>query len=505
MYSLFHNVPLFVRFALRDNNLLFARKKHNVYNYSDKNVSDKNVSKILIMFHGRKEELKELDRLLSEDGKAVLLYGKRRVGKTELIKRANKHDKAFIYFECLEDSMDENVSLLTNIIKSSGIEVPSYVSFSGFLDIFRFLNSLNKSFVVAIDEYPFLKKFNDSAKIDSLFQNIIDNSISNIDLIISGSQIMVMQDLLKEGNPLFSRFDLTIHLRELNYLEASRFYPTLSNYDKVAVYSIFGGSPFINKYYNDFLSLKQNIINTFLKIGSGVNSYSEYLLLSDASNELHAKRILSFIANGKKKHKEIIEALDKGKTGIINRSLNTLLEINIIRKNFPINRANDSKTSSYEISDNVLRFYFSYVFKNKANLEVLGADRFYDEFIEPTLSQYISRRFEEICRHYFMILIKDGKLKNVKNIGTYYYDDPIEKSNGEFDVAVEETNGFKIYEAKYLKEALSRKNIFKEIEQINLIKQIQINGIGFVSINGFEDEKIDGIELIDGDDIYFHR
>ena len=93
----------------------------------------------------------------------------------------------------------------------------------------------------------YLKEINDSLMVDSMFQNIVDHHLSNLNLIISGSSIKTMKDLLIEGNPLFGRFDLTIKLPEFNYFEASQFYPNLTNYDKVAMYSVFGGSPFVNK------------------------------------------------------------------------------------------------------------------------------------------------------------------------------------------------------------------------------------------------------------------
>lgn len=452
------------------------------------------------MFFSREKEIKEINERFVETKKAVLLYGKRRVGKTELIAQVFK-GKRSIYFECIKDSIEENVRLFIKECKNVGIEIPDYVRFSSFIDIFSFLDTLNEKFLIAIDEYPYLKAINDSLTVDSMFQNIIDHHIAHLDLIISGSSMKIMKELLTEGNPLFGRFNLTIKLPELNYLEVSQFYSALSVYDKAAMYSVFGGSPFINKEINQNLSLKENIIRTFLKEGSEVFNYADNTLISDVTNEIQARRLLSALANSKKKYAELTAILDKEKTGVFARSLNSLQELEIVSKNFPINRMDDAKKTMYEISDNAIRFFYTYVYKNKTQLTTLGPDAFYDEYIEPTLSEFISRRFESLVRSYFSLLVRKGSLRGVRNIGAYYYDDPFHKKNGEFDVASERSSGFELYEVKYLKGKMTRQQLLDELNQIKEIEEINVNKVGFVSINGFEDD-VAGYTLITGEDVY---
>ena len=452
------------------------------------------------MFYSREKEIKDINKLFENSNKTVLLYGKRRVGKTELITHIFKGRKS-VYFECIKDTIDENVRLFVNECKKAGINIPGYASFSSFVDIFDFLNSLKEKYFIAIDEYPYLKEINDSLMVDSMFQNIVDHHLSNLNLIISGSSIKTMKDLLIEGNPLFGRFDLTIKLPEFNYFEASQFYPNLTNYDKVAMYSVFGGSPFVNKEINPALSLKENIIKTFLKEGGAVFNYADNMLISDVANEIQARRLLSTIANSKKKYSELTSILDKEKTGIFVRSLNSLQDLEIVSKYYPINKLNDAKKTQYEISDNAIRFFYTYVYKNKTQLNILGPSAFYDEYIEPTIIEFISHRFESLVRNYFSLLVKNGLLKGVLNIGTYYYDDPIKKLNGEFDVAIQNRNGFEIYEIKYLKGKMTKNQLIEEVKQIKQIQEINVCKIGFVSINGFSSD-ISGYELITGNDLY---
>ena len=190
------------------------------YNFTDKNVSDKNVSKELIMFVGRQKETKIIEEFVEEANRALLVYGKRRVGKTTLINHALSGKKNYVCFECLKDTLEVNVKAFVNVCVNKGIVIPDYVSHDSFVSLFQYLNSLSERFYIVIDEYPYLKELNDGKTIDSHFQTIIDNYISNINLIISGSQVKMMETVLKEGNPLFGRFNKIIKLREFDYLEA---------------------------------------------------------------------------------------------------------------------------------------------------------------------------------------------------------------------------------------------------------------------------------------------
>lgn len=452
------------------------------------------------MFYSRKNEINELNNLFKNTGKSVLLYGKRRVGKTELIKQVAK-GYTLLYFECIKSTLEENVHLFVLECKKSGVDIPEYANFNSFIDFFNYLNSLKTNYLVAIDEYQYLKELSASNVIDSIFQTIIDRNISNMNLIISGSSIRIMKDLLVEGNPLYGRFSLTINLPELNYQEVSQFYPNLSFYDKVAFYAIFGGSPFVNQHINQSLSLKDNIVNTFLKEGSEIYNYADNVLISDASNELQSRRLLLALSNSKKKYSELLEMLDRDKSGVFNRSLRSLQEIGIIAKNSPINKNDDPKKTMYEISDNTIRFFYTYVYKNKSRLAILGPSLFYDEYIEPTLIAYISYRFEKLARDYFSIKAKAGLLKGVKNIGTYYYDDSRNKKNGEFDVALDTRSGYVIYEVKYLKKQLTKQQVYEEVQQIKQIPDFEVSKIGFISVNGFDFDKCD-YELITGEDLY---
>lgn len=224
------------------------------------------------MFVGRMEEL----ALLQQDyiGKALMVYGKRRVGKTTLIlKSLEQCPYQTVYFECLKGTIQENIDgLVVELVRAKIL--PVALSFNTLQEVFIYLNALPQKMVVVIDEYPYLKVMNETTTVDSIFQSIVDNRLSNIELILAGSHIGMMKDLLQERNPLYGRFAASLKLDELNYLDTSKFYPDKSAYDKVAHYAVFGGSPFINQALNPAATLQENIIGTILNPMSPVYLYA---------------------------------------------------------------------------------------------------------------------------------------------------------------------------------------------------------------------------------------
>lgn len=446
------------------------------------------------MFFHRETEINEIKKELEGVSRKIVIYGKRRVGKTSLIKEVLSSEKNFFYFECIEDSLDSNIKLFKFLL-SKKINLPSFVSFETFEQVFDYINSLNIKFTIVIDEYPYLKRMNNAHTVDSIFQNIFDNYSKNLNFIICGSEIKMMDELLTEGNPLFGRFTKNIYLDELNYIESSSFYENKTIMEKIAFYSVFGGSPYINSFIDNKLSLEENIKKLFLDPNHPVYNYADSLLISDAINSLQAKKIIAYIANGKKKYSEIESHVDTQKTGKIVKSLKSLVNIKILKKPYPMNKMNDDKKAYYETNDNVLRFFYTYIYGKNSLILTLGKNVFYEEYIKNSLITFISHRFEDIASTYFSLLCKNGKLKGVRNIGSYYYDDPINKKNGEFDVALEFKDKIKFIEVKYYKDKLTLQEMEKEIIQIKNIKTDKNIDYAFLATSGYEDSNYECIDI----------
>lgn len=453
------------------------------------------------MFIGRLEELEMLHNILKKPSASVMIYGKRKVGKTTLINKALEAstDKK-IYYECLKAPMQENIDGFVSMLVHENI-LPVKLAFTSFTDVFTYMNTIDATFNVVIDEYPYLKVFSKSETVDSIFQSIIDNNLKNIRLFISGSHIGMMKDLLEEKNALYGRFSNTLCLKELDYITAAEFYKSKSIYDKIAMYAVFGGSPYINRTLDETKSLKENIIATLLNPTSYVYSYIEHLLISDYTNAINAERIIYAISNGKRKYSEIEERLGLKANGNLSKQLIALEEMDIISKIYPINKQEDKKKVSYEVRDNLLRFYYAFIYKNKSALQILGAEAFYEEYIQDSITTFISHRFEEIVRTYFSLCVKMGKLRGISNIGTFYYDDSSTRTNGEFDVVLERKNIYDIYEVKYYSNPLELSEIHKEVAQIKAIKGLKIGKIGFIATAGYE-TTTDDYDFIDINNLY---
>ena len=452
------------------------------------------------MFIGRETEVAKIHAFLERQSGSMMIYGKRKVGKTTLINHALKGKANTAYYECIKDSLTANISGLTDVLLRAKI-LPARIEFTSFQDLFQYLNSLDGTYNIVIDEYPYLKVTNKPETVDSVFQSVIDNNLSNIHLFLSGSHVGMMKDLLNEKNALYGRFDAVIQLKELSYLDAAEFYPDLSVYDKVAFYAVFGGSPFVNEFIDGAKTLRENITATVLNDSHSVYNYVDHLLVSDFNNAAGAERILSALANGKKRYGEIERQLQMEKNGLLSKQLKPLQDMEIVSRSFPLNRPDDNKKVSYEINDNILRFFFAYVYRNKSALQVIGPEAFYEEYIAPSILTFISHRFEEICRSYFSLMVKSGKMSGVRNIGSYYYDDSVRKKNGEFDVVLQRANGFDFYEAKYYKSPLRLSEMETEEEQVRAIPGLTASQIGFISVSGFENAETK-YACITGEDLY---
>jgi len=454
------------------------------------------------MFIGRENELLELKAVLERNRKSsVLIYGKRRIGKSSLILEVIKTVNCrVIYYECLNASLEENLLFFESRIRT--VFGQPYLHFDNFEEAFHYLGSTGEKIIVILDEYSYLKMSREKNYTDSLFQRIIDGMNDQMHLVLLGSFVSVMRELLEEENPLFGRFSFVLHLHAFDYYDSSLFYPGKTVREKAEFYSIFGGNPFVNAEISPDEDLRTNIIRLILNPNSSVRSYLENILLSELSKVGPANMILSALANGKKKYSEINSRVRADVPGTLDKQLKNLILMDILRKRNPINRPDDRKKSFYEISDNLTRFYYAYIFSNRDVIRTIGEQAFYELMIQPTIDMFISYRFEDIAKEYFQRMVRCGKISGVYDIGSYWYDSPAEKKNGEFDCVLKHKKTYSFYEVKTYAEPL-RKSVCEaeEKEVLSLAETLGIEKIGFISLSGF-DFISDKYDLIPAEKMY---
>lgn len=452
------------------------------------------------MFLGRKKELEELKEQLSSKNKTtVLVYGKRRIGKSTLIKEAAKFfNGAVINHLCSKTTFEGNLELLTRSI-TTALELPNLQP-KTLTDLFDYIKSFNKDLLLILDEYQYFKESRQEGEVDSYMQAVVDNLPANIKIIFCGSFISIMKELLQESNPLFGRFTKILHIDEMDYLEASLFYPELPSREKIRFFSVFGGSPYVLSNIDVNITLDDNIKKLIIDQNSLLRIHIESIMLREIQKN-YDTRILEIIGNGKRKYGEIQNSLGSPQTGLLDKQLKALLSMETIKKTFPINRPNDKKKQFYEIKDNLMRFYFTYIFSYESLISKFGSTAYFNLKIEDSLNTFISLRFEEIIMQYFSRLVKSGKLTNIKDFGSYWFDDKTSGTNGQFDCVLHTNQGYEFYEVKFYKTHMKLKECEEEEKQIKSINGLNVSRVGFVCSAGF-DFTSEKYKLVTADDVY---
>jgi len=353
------------------------------------------------MFVDRKKEFQILENEYNQNQfRFLVLYGRRRVGKTTLIKHfINKHKG--IYFL----ATIENETLLINKFKNI---VADYfddaflrsLSLNSFEQIFGYLANKNEKLIIVIDEFQYLAKVNPA--ISSIFQTIIDEYLQNknIFLILCGSIISLMyKETLSYSSPLYGRRTANIKLSQLKFEYINEFI----NKDietQIEIYSILGGVP----KYLEMFDFKKDIFSSISKNILDKDSflYNEpYFLLQDEVSETFTYfSILEVIANGNHKIGDIAKAIQKPVTSITS-FIKKLIDLELIYKDIPITENHKSKKGLYFIKDNFLRFWFSYVFSYKSQLEI-GNIEFVIKKLKLTFSEFVSKTYEDLAIEYVL-------------------------------------------------------------------------------------------------------
>lgn len=457
------------------------------------------------MFIGREKELRQLNAELSSWKRktAVLVYGKRRVGKSTLLSEAAKSfEGVVINHMCVTSTFEGNMDLIYRSV-SEGLGLPN-IRFGTLFEMMDYLKTLDKKILLIIDEYPYLKQTKKKNEVDSYMQAVIDRLPENVKLVLCGSYITVMKELLEEGNPLFGRFSLIQHICDFDYLDAAKFYPELDLRDKVAFYAVFGGSPYVLENLDTSLTIRENIERLLLPETGLVRSHIENVMLREIQKSFDA-RILEILGNGKKRYSEIRDKIANSETGLLDKQLKILLDMETIQKTDPINRRNDKKKQFYEIVDNLMRFYFTFIFGKAGTIARIGEEQFFNRNIDAVLEQFVSRRLEGIALQYFHRAAMLGKYPDIDDFGSYWYDDPATKTNSEFDCVIRRGEQYDFYECKYFDRPMTTQECHQEKEQLDSIKGITVSGVGFVCTGGFDFANADDFELIDGKVLYFNE
>ena len=456
-------------------------------------------------FIGREAERSKLHRILKKTGQqATLIFGRRRVGKSELIKQIIREtDISSIFYECKQTTEMNNVESLSALVSEKyGFPRLSFRSMEELLD-FMFQKSIEEKMILVLDEYPYLRET--VVGMDSILQSLIDKyrEESSLKLILCGSFVDVMKSLLLNENPLYGRVDLTIDLKPMDYYDSAKFYPGFSDEDKVRLYSVFGGIPNFNQLIDSELSVRENIIELIASPNARLENEVSMYLKSEISKINNANEVFEALARGYSRYSDLLSQSHVSSGPTLVDVLDRLIKMEVVAKEAPINDENNKRKSGYVIVDNLSLFYYRYVFRFASQMSVMDSDVFYDRYIaEDFETKHVPHVFENVCKQYLIRRNRKGELPVMfEKIGKYYYDDPVKRTNGEFDIVTQDPSGYIFYEAKFRKEAVSRKMIETEIEQVNATGLFCYK-YGFFSRSGFACEPGDEQIFIDLPELY---
>lgn len=364
-------------------------------------------------FYDRKRELKSLieEHKKISTAKLLVLYGRRRVGKTELVKQfLESFEKNRIYFYV---DLVEKKGILRSLSQAILEQLNETVSFNEFNDFFEYIDrkSQTEKFTVVIDEF---QRFLEIApEFITMLQNYWDSKLKNNKLLfmIVGSSIGMMQKITEsKAGALYGRAS-KIKISPFSYNDFREMFKDKNEADKIVHYSVFGGTPF---YLEKVKKINGNVFKVIeeLVLKKNAELYEEPKNLLEYENvRVHSKynAILSAIAAGKEVLKEIQEF-----TGInvhvmpayIAR-LDNLLDL--VDKNDPI--LGKERLGRYKIRDNFFRFWYRFIFSYQTTLN-LGNTKAVLSMIEQDLNSYVGRIFEDIIRE-LLVLHLNKKIKGV--------------------------------------------------------------------------------------------
>ena len=398
------------------------------------------------MFIGREKELNALDQLYKSDKfEFVVIYGRRRVGKTALINHFIDGKKS-IYFMGVESNEKQNLENMSKSIMeySNGIQADTYfASYQAALE-YTFQLAEKERVILAIDEYPYVAR--GSKSLASTLQLLIDKhkDSSKLMLILCGSSMSYMEDhVLAYKAPLYGRRTAQMKIMPFDFEESCKYLKNLSDEDKAILYGVAGGTPQYLLQMSDKLSVEDNIKNTFLNPMSFLYEEPVNLLKQEVREPAIYTAIITAIATGHSRMSEISTKVGED-TNVCSGYIKNLINFGIIKKETPYGEK-DSKKSIYTIEDNMFCFWYRFVMDNTSVI-VRGATDLVYRRIEAQLSDYMGRVFEDICRQYLwkQLLTGNSPIEFV-SLGRWWGNDPKLKCQTEIDIMGEQDSNAALF------------------------------------------------------------
>lgn len=390
------------------------------------------------VFYNRTRERHSLEQALeSKRAELIILYGRRGVGKSALLRQVlDDHDVGYLFYRAVRRTLPLQLDALTEAFRAAFPQVflpQVFASTSIFLDSLAYEADRREKagdpapVCVVIDELPYL------ADVDPGFLTVLqhwwdDNKRRpNIKLFLAGSYLSFMErQVLDERAPLYNRRTGAMKVEPLDYAEAALFFPDYSPEDKMITYAVLGGMPSYLEQFQPEHSLKENVLATVLRPNTYLAQEPDWLLLEDLRRDVIYGSILRAVAHGERKPSDIARAIGKDSAQDITQQLTMLQELGLIVREVPITekRQTRSRNSLYYVADHYLNFWYRFVDPARSLVAQGLGEQVWERSIMPNLGHYVSKpAFEWACRDYLWRLARANALPSglhFSDVGTWW-------------------------------------------------------------------------------------
>ena len=386
------------------------------------------------MFIGRERELTSLQNFYDKDGMGMMVvYGRRRIGKTMLITEFVK-DKKVIFYTATKVGADRNLELFSEQVVSYFMPGMENVSFSSLEAVFDFIdkNLHDEKLVLVIDELPYWAEKDESLL--SVLQKYMDTVWFNkqLKIILCGSSLSFMENkVLSEKSPVFGRRDSQIKLDAFDYWDAAKFVPNYSYEEKAICYGVTGGVAKYLSMIDASKSMDENIIRLFFSTDGYLYDETRNLLTQEFLDISLVNNIIEQIASGETTVNNISNKV-KEKDATVLYSLEKLINVGLIEKKNCITEEKNRKKTQYVLKDHMFKFWYEFIPKAISVIEMGQGELYYKKIVKPVLHSYMGTVFEDMCRYYTLKHGIEGDFGCfITKVGTWWGTETVTNEYGE--------------------------------------------------------------------------
>lgn len=437
------------------------------------------------MFIGREKELRTLEKMYNSDTfECMVIYGRRRVGKTTLLNEFVKGKRA-IFFPGVDSNEKQNLELFSSSIMSavSGMNTV----FRTWTDALDYIVELSKEerLILVIDEYPYLA--NCYAGISSLLASYIDHKFldSKLFLILCGSSLSFMEhQVLGYQSPLYGRRTGQMKILPFSFTECNQYYKRFCKEDLAIAYGITGGIPLYMSKIRDNCSMEENIQDNFFDTTAYLFEEPGNLIKQECREPMQYNAIIKAIATGASKMNEITQKAGLPDSASTSNYVNKLISLGIIKKETPY-KVDTNRKTIYMLADSMFQFWYRFVPDNMAMIQQGGKEKVYAK-IKDQISGYMGFVFEDICKQYLWQENMAGRLPiEFSDIGRWWGNDSIRKQETEIDLLGDNDQGEAIFaECKWRNEDIGELEL-KELQHQSTLFHYKKNVLVLFSKTGF--------------------